>query len=282
MAKFLDLAGLTHFKDKIQEWTDGKFAPSSRKVNNKPLTSDITLTAADVQAIPASAKGTANGVASLDEGGKVPAAQLPSYVDDVLEGYLHTDGKFYKEEAHTTVITGEAGKIYVDLKTGKTYRWSSTTFVEISASLALGETSSTAYPGDKGKAAYDHAQLKTGNPHGTTKTDIGLGNVTNDKQMKGLASGTTDGHVMAFGTDGYTPKDTGFTIGKSVPADAKFTDTTYAPFKGATEAAGGQGLVPAPQAADKAKFLKGDGTWSEVETQSIDSITNGEIDAIFQ
>lgn len=257
MAKFLDLSGLTRFKDKIQEWVNGKFIPTSEK-------------------------GAANGVASLDAAGKVPTAQLPSYVDDVLEGYLHTDGKFYKEEAHTTVITGEAGKIYVDLKTGKTYRWSSTTFVEISASLALGETSSTAYPGDKGKIAYDHAQLKTGNPHGTTKTDIGLGNLTNDKQMKGLASGTTDGHVMAFGADGYTPKDTGFTIGTSVPVGAKFTDTTYAVFKGASTIAGTQGLVPAPQEADKDKYLKGDGTWGEMSQISIESITISEIDDLFR
>lgn len=86
--------------------------------------------------------GTANGVATLDEAGKVPASQLPSYVDDVEEyGSLSIFPS-----------VGEAGKIYVELMTNKTYRWSGTTYVEISASLALGETSSTAYAGDKGKA----------------------------------------------------------------------------------------------------------------------------------
>ena len=69
--------------------------------------------------------------------------------------------------------------------------------------------------------------MTSGNPHNVSKSDVGLGNVTNDKQMKGLASGTTNGHVMAFGADGYTPKDTGFTLGKSVPTNAIFTDTTY-------------------------------------------------------
>lgn len=59
------------------------------------------------------------------------------------------------------------------LLTNLTYRWSGTQYVEISPSLALGETSSTAYPGDKGKAAYDHSQIKTGNPHGTTAADVG-------------------------------------------------------------------------------------------------------------
>ena len=96
-------------------------------------------------------KGQHDGLASLDSSGKVPSSQLPSYVDDVIEGYYY-NSKFYKEESHTTEITGESGKIYTDLGNNKTYRWSGTTYTEISASLALGETSSTAYPGDKGKA----------------------------------------------------------------------------------------------------------------------------------
>ena len=104
-----------------------------------------SLTAADV------------GAASLDESGKVPAAQLPSYVDDTIEGYL-SGGKFYEDETHKKEIVGESGKIYVELTTNKTYRWSGTQYAEISASLALGETPGSAYPGDKGKVAYDHSQ----------------------------------------------------------------------------------------------------------------------------
>ena len=96
-------------------------------------------------------KGQKNGLAELDSTGKVPSSQLPSYVDDVIEGYYY-NSKFYKESSHTTEIAGESGKIYTDLGNNKTYRWSGTTYTEISASLALGETSSTAYPGDKGKA----------------------------------------------------------------------------------------------------------------------------------
>ena len=60
-----------------------------------------------------------------------------------------------------------------------------------------------------------------------TPANIGLGNVSNNKQVKGLASGTTNGHVVIFGKDGYTVEDSGFTLGTSVPANAKFTDTTY-------------------------------------------------------
>ena len=104
-----------------------------------------------------SLKGAANGLAELDSTGKVPAAQLPSFVDDVLEGYYYSS-KFYKEDTHTTEITGETGKIYVDLPTNKTYRWSGSAFVVISDTIALGETASTAYRGDRGKVAYDHSQ----------------------------------------------------------------------------------------------------------------------------
>lgn len=80
-----------------------------------------------------SEKGLANGVASLDSTGKVPSSQLPSYVDDVIEGYYY-NGNFYTDSAHTQLITPETGKIYVDLDTNKTYRWGGTTYVEISQS----------------------------------------------------------------------------------------------------------------------------------------------------
>ena len=100
-----------------------------------------------------SLKGAANGLAELDANGKVPSSQLPSYVDDVIDGYYYNN-KFYKDSAHTIEITGEAGKIYIDLVSEKTYRWSGSVFVVISESLALGETSSTAYRGDRGAAAY--------------------------------------------------------------------------------------------------------------------------------
>lgn len=129
-----------------------------------------------------SLKGAKNGVASLDENGLVPSSQLPSYVDDVLE----------YDKLASFPKTGESGKIYVAQDSNKTYRWSGTAYVEISASLALGETSSTAYRGDYGKIAYDHSQkahvtgvkgdsetaYRTGNVN-ITKSNVGLGNVPN-------------------------------------------------------------------------------------------------------
>lgn len=83
--------------------------------------------------------------------GKVPSSQLPSFVDDVLE--YATVSKF--------PTTGESGKIYVATSTNKTYRWSGSAYVEVAGGIALGETASTAYRGDRGKTAYDHSQNGT-------------------------------------------------------------------------------------------------------------------------
>jgi len=147
--------------------------------------------------------GVANGVAELDAAGKVPSSQLPSFVDDVIEvaDYDHLP------------ITGESGKIYVTLDTNKTYRWTGSGYAEISESLALGETSSTAYRGDRGKTAYNHAtetKLSTATTSGlykvaataqghissltaVTKEDItGLGIPGQDTIIKNTAYGTCD------------------------------------------------------------------------------------------
>ena len=94
-------------------------------------------------------------------GGKIPSSQLPSFVDDVLE--------FANLASFPT--TGESGKIYIALDTNLTYRWGGSSYVVMSSSLALGETSSTAYRGDRGKTAYDHSQA-TGNAHGTKLEEL--------------------------------------------------------------------------------------------------------------
>ena len=85
--------------------------------------------------------GAANGVAQLGDDGRVPSSQLPSYVDDVLE----------YDNLASFPQTGESGKIYVAKDTNLTYRWTGSGYAEVSQSLALGETSSTAFPGDRGK-----------------------------------------------------------------------------------------------------------------------------------
>ena len=134
-------------------------------------------------------KGANNGLAELDGAGKVPSSQLPSYVDDVEE---------YANLA-AFPVTGEAGKIYLALDTNLTYRWGGTSYVEISPSLALGETSSSAYRGDRGKIAYDHSQLTSGNPHNVSKSDVGLSNVVNSDTT--TTANITDSSNKRFVTD---------------------------------------------------------------------------------
>lgn len=142
--------------------------------------------------IPLSQKGSPSGVATLDEAGKVPSTQLPSYVDDVIE---------YDSFA-VLPTTGETGKIYVTKDTNLQYRWSGSAYTEISKSLALGETSESAYRGDRGKIAYDHSQLTGTNPHGVTKAMVGLGSADNtpdaDKPISGpqqIALDSLDGRL---------------------------------------------------------------------------------------
>ena len=113
-------------------------------------------------------KGQANGFASLDGNGLVPSSQLPSYVDDVINVYAtyevsETGGlsniNLYSDAAHANPITGETGKIYVNVTDGEPpyqFRWSGTKFVDSNtSSLILGEVTGTAYDGGKGKALSD-------------------------------------------------------------------------------------------------------------------------------
>lgn len=139
------------------------YAPTTRTINGLPLSSDITLSAANVGAVATSSVGVAGGVASLDSSGLVPSSQLPSYVDDVLEF----------ENLASFPETGKDGVIYIAKDTNLTYRWSGSQYVEISPSLALGTTSSTAFRGDYGQIAYNHSQITDGNPHGVTYTMVG-------------------------------------------------------------------------------------------------------------
>ena len=134
------------------------------------------LTASRVGYISATEKGANSGVAELNSSGKVPSSQLPSYVDDVIEGYYNeNDGKFYKESTYTTEIVGEDGKIYISIDTNIQYRWTGSAFSALGGALQLGETSSTAYRGDRGKIAYDHSQITDGsNPHNTKANVVNL------------------------------------------------------------------------------------------------------------
>ena len=141
---------------------------SDRTAADTALKTELTEDISDVQAALDAFKATkaqANGLASLDENGKVPAGQLPSYVDDVIDVYATydvsdtnevTNIKLYTDANHTTAVVGEAGKSYNDITPdhpGYQFRWSGTTWVQIvSGGLIIGEITGTAFDGAKGKA----------------------------------------------------------------------------------------------------------------------------------
>lgn len=207
--------------------------------------------------------GVSGKVVPLGDDGKISAQYLPSYVDDVIEGRLNSTTSFTKT-GESSPITPETGKIYADTTTNKTYRWSGTQYVELSQSIALGETSSTAYRGDRGKIAYDHSQSAHARTDATAVSASGTnGHITiNGADVTVYTHPTSAGnmHIPAGGTKGQILRHNG-TSGVGVWSDE--TDTTYAVFGGATAtAAGSSGLVPAPAANRQDYFLRGDATWA--------------------
>ena len=173
----------------ITEDATHRFTTDAEKTKwNTPVTKEIVglgNVTNDAQ-VKRSEMGVADGVATLDSTGKIPSAQLPGSVDEIIEA----------ENLEAFPPTGESSKIYVDTTENKTYRWSGSQYTEISSSIALGETSATAYAGDKGKAVTDEVnKIKDG----TTK-------------VPSAVNADTVG---------------GLTVETAVPADAKFTDTTY-------------------------------------------------------
>jgi hypothetical protein len=267
-----DITGLQDaLNDKQDKLTEG----NGIDITDSTIALDISyLTASRLGFIPTTEKGSNNGVAELDNTGKVPSSQLPSYVDDVVDGYYYdathfyeekvvggyynsVDGNFYEDSDFTILITpvaddyylniptgntykwdsstsayvsatptriiGTGGKIYISNDTDIQYRWTGTTFSALGGALQLGETSSTAYRGDRGKIAYDHSQLTSGNPHNVTATEVGLGNVANTGDSDTPVSGGT----TKFTTGGaYTElnkkadKVTGATSGNFAGLDA--------------------------------------------------------------
>ena len=190
--------------------------------------------------------------------GTISAANLPSYVDDVLE--YASLSKF--------PTAGESGKIYTALDTNKIYRWSGSAYVVISETVALGTTHSSAGYGDESRAAYNHSTKTSGNPHHVTKTDVGLGNVDNTadsaKSVKYATSAGSAGSVawsnvsgrptipsVGNGTVTITQNGTNkgsFTLNQSDNATIALTDTNTV-YGNATASAAG--LM---SAADKAKL----------------------------
>jgi len=140
-------------------------------------------------AVPTCAEMTTALAAKADlVGGVVPASQLPSYVDDVLE---------YANLA-AFPATGESGKIYTDIATGKTYRWSGTTYTEISASALVAVK-------DEGATLTTAANSINFVGAGVTATNVG-GDVTVaiPKPITWTWNPTGDGSATLTFSDGTT------------------------------------------------------------------------------
>lgn len=178
--------------------------------------------------LTSSMKGAANGIAELDANGHVLISQLPSYVDDVVNGYLY-NGVFYEDQQHQHAITAESNKIYVDLHTELTYRWSGVDYVEISPSIALGTTSSTAFRGDLGQIAYSHA---TDANRSTTAHVSGLYKIaTTAEGHVASVTAVTKSDITALGIPGEQP-DISVKVDKVALDNAGITSRTYVPLFG--------------------------------------------------
>ena len=156
---------------------------------------NITSGTLALDRIPTITDAKIQGMSASKLTGTIPQANLPSYVDDVLE---YNGRSNFPEE-------GESGKIYVDTSTNKTYRWSGSGYTEISASLALGTTSSTAFRGDYGNTAYQHATAKG------SAFASGLYKITTNAQGHvTAATAVTKSDITALGIPG---QDTNTTYG---------------------------------------------------------------------
>ena len=122
--------------------SDTSRVPTTRKINNKVLSADITLSASDVSAIPTSAKGAANGVCPLNANSVIDSQYLPSFVDDIVEAYARSGATALSADWLSTTVSGsaltpETGKIYVlmadsgDYAANTQFRWSGSAYVKL-------------------------------------------------------------------------------------------------------------------------------------------------------
>lgn len=160
------------FEDAVTQMMNPDWAETNSSlptfIRNKPY---IPQLPSDVGALSVTLKGSPNGLAELDANGFVKSSQLPSYIDDILE--FESDNDFPEE--------GESGKIYLSTNTNTIYRWSGSSYVAIPVGLSLGTTSETAFRGDYGNIAYNHAlssHFSGSYTDLTNKPTIGNGTIT--------------------------------------------------------------------------------------------------------
>ena len=226
-------------------------------------------------------KGQANGFASLDGNGLVPSSQLPSYVDDVIEVYATYDvsetGKLsniqlYSDEAHKNPITGESGKIYLNITSGEPsyqFRWSGTQFVDSNtSSLILGEVTGTAYDGGKGKYLSDWRKALVDNLrfYSHIKDNGAWTRNANEVRLNFDCSNFND-PVSVNSYNEPIPAATKDLAGVQTAADKKLFDSIPG-----TIIISGKGVV---QNTDKvwvqiSKSTKADGVYGEATTQTLE------------
>ena len=257
-------AAVTPKADK--SYVEGELAKKANTSDLGELASKDALTATDVglgnvtndAQVKRSEMGEANGVATLDGTGKVPASQLPGFVDDVES---HENRTSFPEE-------GEDGKIYIDKETNKQYRWDGESdYVEISSSLALGESASTAYAGNKGKANADAITALQ-----TRATTIEGKNTEQDAAIEKAQGDATSAKTTA---EAAMPKAGGTFTGAVTLSGAptenlhastkKYVDDTVAPVK--TTADGAKSAAATAQAA--AEAAQEDATANATEISNI-------------
>jgi len=225
--------------------------------------------------------GVAGGVATLDENGLVPASQLPSYVDDVIEVANY----------EALPEAGEEGKIYVDLATGKTYRWGGSAYAEISASIALGETAGTAYEGSKGKALADKvavlegADTEAGSVANSIKTAIEALDVEDEAVAKQFVTAVSEADGMisvsraALTADDIPTVAIGKVDGLQDALDAKATNDTVNGIDERLEAAEGtiEGLGTLATKSEVTKSELGADLKAEIEGKLDASAVTGDL-----
>ena len=163
--------------------------------------------------------GTANGIATLNEQGLIPSNQLPSYVDDVIDCYAtyskEEDGtlsniKLYSDAEHQNAITGESGKIYVDITGSDSayqFRWTGTQFTVVGAPTVIGEITGTAFDGARGKALEDELTQHIRdleNPHEITIGQIGgIGSVKINGSGNAITSAVKNSTELVLNKEQY-------------------------------------------------------------------------------
>ena len=193
-----ETSDVTGLDSKLSE-IEGDVAGKADSVHTHDA-ADVVSGTLVVDRIPSIPDSKIENVSASKLVGTIPTGNLPSYVDDVIEA----------DDYDSLPPTGEAGKIYVDKETNKTYRWGGSAYVEISASLALGDTSATAFRGDYGKVAYDHAQAK-GSEFATGFYKI----TTNAEGHVTSATAVTKGDITALGVPAQDT-DTTYTAGSGL------------------------------------------------------------------